>query len=169
MKKITLSIAIITLFFSNAAFSKNKSSSYDFCYTLAEPENSNALWATGGIPINSCDPQTIQNMIVQEYATIGIQTFDNNHERSYYFINSKNLESSGTPSHRNVYEYKRKGKNIDTYHNGCLTKEEIIKETSSYIILLEKGEYDIQNCNPAILKAGDISKGKTTKYIKIKK
>ena len=134
---------------------------YVGCYVI---DDKYALWATGNKELNSCDPQTITSQITEEYATIHLWKFKNDHEIVRYTASSKPyLAVSSDVS--SVSEYKRKGSLIEEMMaNGCLSKEQIMEDNNEYIVLKEK-YFGGSGCSKAKIAASQI--GHTVKYKKI--
>ena len=133
------------------------------CYIM---DTKNTTWATGGNGIKSCNPKEIQQSITEQFGTISIWQYKNDHEILHSIIMSDHLNSKGQNNQFIITTFTRQGKLLtETFENGCQQMSEITGETKDSLLMKSVGS---KNCNQAVQQSIELSKLRPpSKYIKL--
>ena len=164
MKKIIILIAFVLC--GNSIAQTPKIETYNMnssCYIM---ESKDKNWATGGKPSTSCDPKAIQDSITEQFGTVSIWQYKNDHEILHSIIMSEYLNSKGQKNQFITTNFTRQGKTLtETFENGCQQMSEITGETKDSLLMKSTGS---KNCNQAVQQSIELSKLRPpSKYIKI--
>jgi hypothetical protein len=118
-----------------------------------------------GKTLTSCDPDYIKTQITADFATVMTWEFVSDHEILRSEISTKKMNALGTNDVFSKNKLIKKGKKItEILSNGCEISNEIIEDTTNYIILKSKGS---KNCSAVVTNMNKSNLNKNTKYIKV--